>query len=184
MAVQGDPDTALIVVDMQNMFVDTGGVSTVDAVNERVASAVERGWPVFYTRDVAPVDRPADASFELHPRLDVRGVVVPKGPGKDGGFSGFVLAGDGPGAGGLGPLAGHLRDAGVRSVLVVGIAADVCVAATARDAVRLGYNATVDLDATAFVGAHPDGRAGAVAELRDAGVSVLDSAVDRVGVEQ
>jgi nicotinamidase/pyrazinamidase len=172
-------DTALVVVDMQNLFVDIGGEKVVDAVNEQVARADEHGWPVYYTRDYAPNDLPTDdPALDLHPKLDVRGTVVPKGPGKNGGFSGFLLApelgnDEGPGAGGLSPLAGLLRAAGVRTVLVVGIAADVCVAATARDALRLGYEVTVVLGATAFVGAHPHGNEAAVAELRAAGVTVV-----------
>lgn len=99
--------------------------------------------------------------------------MVPKGPGRSGGFSGFVLAGQGPpGAGGLSPLAGHLRAAGVDAVVVVGLAADVCVSATAIDARRLGYTVTVPLTATAFVHAHPGGDDAAIAELRAAGVTV------------
>ncbi|SUA43410.1 isochorismatase family protein [Nocardia africana] len=69
----------------------------------------------------------------------MRGAVVDKGPGKRGGFSGFV---PGPvlkpqqdyGGGSLGPLVGSVRDSGTGSVTVVGIATDVCVAAAARDA--------------------------------------------------
>lgn len=86
--------------------------------------------------------------------------MVEKGPGRSGGFSGFVLlrlAGC-PGAGGLGGLAGGLAGAATSHVTVVGIAADVCVSATAADAARLGYPTTVALAATAFVGAHPDGQ--------------------------
>lgn len=79
-----------------------------------------------------------------------------------------------PGAGGLSALAEHLRRAGTTRVTVVGIAADVCVAATARDAVRLGYPTTVALAATAFVGAHPDGDGAAVNDLRAAGIDITD----------
>lgn len=174
-----DQDAALVVVDMQNLFVDIGGEEVVDAVNEQVAWAQERGWPVFYTRDYAPSELSTDdPALDLHPKLGLRGPVIPKGPGRNGGFSGFVLAPEvgpdaGPGAGGLSPLAGLLRAAGVRSVVVVGIAADVCVAATARDALRLGYDVTVARGATAFVGAHPGGDEAAVAELRAAGVTVV-----------
>jgi nicotinamidase/pyrazinamidase len=103
---------------------------------------------------------------------------VPKGPGKHGGFSGFVLLaggradGDRPGAGGLGSLAEHLREARVEALVVVGIAADVCVSATAQDARRLGYRVSVPLSATAFVHAHPGGDEGAIADLRAAGITV------------
>lgn len=87
---------ALIVVDMQNLFVAVvgdDGPRVVNAVNQKVAAA--RGNPIFYTRDYAPVDLPDNdpqALTELHPGLDVRGTIVDKGPGKQGCFSSFVLA--------------------------------------------------------------------------------------------
>jgi nicotinamidase/pyrazinamidase len=137
---------------------------------------------VYYTRDYAPVELPPDDpghKTELHPRLEIKGPIVVKGPGKHGGFSGVVLSSppgphDGPGSGGLSELGGLLRRDGVRSVIVVGIAADVCVAATARDARRLGYAVTLPLDATAFVHAHPDGDEEAMAQLRAVGITVVD----------
>ncbi|MBB5916465.1 nicotinamidase/pyrazinamidase [Nocardia transvalensis] len=176
---------ALIVVDMQNLFVDVAGAEgarVLAAVNRQVETAVAQGYPVFYTRDYAPIDLPdgdPENRTALHPDLDVRGQVVDKGPGKRGGFSGFVL---GPvlepqqpyGGGSLGPLLGLLRDSGARSATVVGIAADVCVAATARDAIRLGYEVTVPVEATAFVHAHPGGDGAALADLRAAGVTVVE----------
>lgn len=177
---------ALIVVDMQNAFVAPAGgpgvpgaAEVVKAVNDCVAEVAGR-WPIFYTKDVAPFELPEgdpDGQTELHADLDVRGTVVPKGPGKRGGFSGFVLASEytadaGPGTGALGPLAGLLTESGVDSVVVVGLAADVCVAATARDARRLGYEVTVPLHASAFVHAHPRGDDAAIADLRAAGITV------------
>lgn len=172
---------ALIVVDMQNLFVDAvgeRGPGVLVAVNEEVAVAAGRGQPVCYTRDYAPIELPdGDPRAELHPALDIRGPVVLKGPGKQGAFSGFVLAAEpgpqhGPGGGSIGPLATLLREEQVGSVRVVGIATDVCVAATARDALRLGYPATVALPATAFVHAHPHGDEAAIAELQAAGVVI------------
>jgi nicotinamidase/pyrazinamidase len=180
-----DADTGLIVVDMQNLFVEhvgDAGPQVIEAVNRHVAQAVKDGRPVFYTRDYAPIDLPPgdpEHKTDLHPGLDVAGPVVDKGPGKHGGFSGFVLSPppdphDGPGNGGLSELGGLLRRSAVRSVIVVGIAADVCVAATARDARRLGYSVTVPVAATAFVHAYPDGDAHAMAQLRAAGITVVD----------
>lgn len=181
---------ALIVVDMQNAFIAPvgspavpGAAEVVKAVNGCVAEVADR-WPIFYTKDVAPFELPEgdpDGQIELHADLDVRGTVVPKGPGKRGGFSGFVLASEytsdvGPGTGALGPLAGLLAESDVDTVVVVGLAADVCVAATARDARRLGYRVTVPLHATAFVHAHPGGDAAAIADLRAAGITVTGAA--------
>jgi nicotinamidase/pyrazinamidase len=53
----------------------------------------------------------------------------------------------------------------------------VCVAATARDARRLGYQVTIPLAATAFVHAHPQGDDAALAELVAAGVVVDEAAL-------
>lgn len=182
--------SALIVVDMQRAFIDPDGLlavagaeEVVKAVNRRVAAAVEAGSPVFYTRDFEPTELPEGdpgGQAELHPDLDVRGTVVSKGPGRGGGFSGFVLLPSSPergrpGAGGLSDLAGLLAEAGVEEVTAVGLAADVCVAATARDARRLGYRARLDLGASAFVHAHPGGDGAAVDELRSAGVEVIEA---------
>jgi nicotinamidase/pyrazinamidase len=173
------PRTALIVVDVQRGFVEAVGADAprvLHEVNLLVDAAVEARHPVFYTRDVAPFAVPEgdpDGLTELHPDLDVIGTVVEKGPGRRGSMSGFLLAGgSAPGRGGIGPLAAALQRTGVAAVTVAGIAADVCVAATARDAVRLGYAATIPLAATAFVHAHPEGDDAAVAELRAAGVTV------------
>jgi len=178
--------SALVVVDMQNAFIDPGGAlpvahadDVVHAVNRRVAMAVREGHPVFYTRDIAPTEMPAgdpDGLTDLYAGLDVRGHVVDKGPGRLGGFSGFVLSAihsdGGPGDGGLSRLGPLLREHRVEHVTVVGLAADVCVAATARDAHRLGYDVTIPLAATAFVHAHPRGDQAAVDELAAAGVVV------------
>ncbi|WP_020502036.1 isochorismatase family protein [Sciscionella marina] len=89
---------ALIVVDMQNLFVELVSgefPKIVYAVNEQIAGAVARGDPVFYSRDYAPVDLPEGdprGRTLLHPELDVRGEVFEKGPGNRGNFSAFLLA--------------------------------------------------------------------------------------------
>lgn len=176
---------ALIVVDMQNLFVDLvgeQGTRAVNIVNRYVSTAVDSGDPVFYTRDYAPIELPEndpEKRTQLHADLDIRGTIVDKGPGKSGNFSGFlhapVLRAQEPyGGGSLGMLVEALRRSAAQRVTVVGIAADVCVAATAMDAMRLGYPTTIPLEATAFVHVHPDGDQAAVADLRAAGISVLD----------
>ena len=44
-----------------------------------------------------------------------------------------------------------LRESGVKRVVVVGLATDYCVLATALDAIRLGFTTTVLRDAVAAV---------------------------------
>lgn len=178
--------TALVVVDMQNAFIADGAPLRIDqapdvvhAVNSWVGWAADHGWPVLYTRDIEPTDLPdgdPQRLTDLYGKLDLRGEVVDKGPGRLGGFSGFVLssvhAAGSPGDGGLSRLATALVQHDVEHIMVVGLAADVCVAATARDARRLGYEVTVPLGATAFVHAHPSGDDAAIAELTNVGVDV------------
>lgn len=69
------------------------------------------------------------------------------------------------------PLADWLRERGVDSVEVVGIATDHCVRATALDAIREGFATTVRLDLTAGV-AVLTVRA-ALAQLREAGATLI-----------
>lgn len=178
-------DTALIVVDMQNAFTAPTAAWPWTAPTESRAPSTPgstepsaTAGPSSTPGDIAPTELPAgdpDKQTDLDPGVRVRGTVVPKGPGQQGGFSGFVLTRDAPGAGGLSALPALLREAQVASVVVIGLAADVCVAATAQDARRLGYHVTVALDATAFVHANPDGDAAALDELRNAGITISDA---------
>jgi nicotinamidase/pyrazinamidase len=170
---------ALVVVDMQRTFVESvpAGERVLAAVNARAERCRDHAQPVLYTRDIQPDGRPpGHESFQLHPGLVVCGTIVEKGPGRAGGFSGFVRqrADAAPGAGGLSELAPRLLAAQVTELTVVGLAADVCVAATAADAALLGWRTTLDLRASAFVHAHPHGDRAAVADLRAAGVNVIE----------
>ena len=72
------------------------------------------------------------------------------------------------------PLAGFLRSRGVKAVDVVGIATDYCVKATALDAVREGFDTTVI--ASLCVGINPDSITQALkVDLPAAGVNVTDT---------
>jgi nicotinamidase/pyrazinamidase len=70
-------------------------------------------------------------------------------------------------------LGGYLRNQDVEAVVLVGLALDVCVQATALDAVKLGFATTVVEDGTRPVS--PNSRDETVARLREEGVRVLDS---------
>ena len=65
-----------------------------------------------------------------------------------------------------------LRDQGVERVVVVGLATDYCVKATALDAVRLGYETHLLTDAIAAVDLALDDGARAIEEMAAAGVAV------------
>lgn len=193
-----DDTTALVVVDMQNDFVHPDGSLSVDGadgvidrVNAEIVAARTAGATVAFTQDWHPPDTPHfverggtwpphcvrdtwGASF--HDALDVGPdpVVVRKGTGHEDGYSGFTVhdlttATDEPTA-----LDSLLRGHGVRRVVVVGVATDVCVRATALDAVRLDYETVLVPGATAPVELEPGDGERAVQEMADVGVSLAD----------
>jgi nicotinamidase/pyrazinamidase len=188
------PGTALVVVDVQHDFASPdgglfvpGGDAVVRVVDAEVRAALAAGATVIYTQDWHPPSTPHFAKdggtwpvhcvadtwgAELHDELTVEGPVVRKGVDGGDGYSGFSVRDPISGAEEATELGALLDDAGVRRVVVVGLAGDVCVKATALDAVRLGYEVEVPLPATAFVEVQPGEGERAVAELRDAGVQV------------
>ena len=72
-------------------------------------------------------------------------------------------------------LAGFLRELGVTAATVVGLATDYCVAATALDAVELGFGARVFLPACRAVGAPPGHTEKTLERLRQAGVTLIEN---------
>jgi nicotinamidase/pyrazinamidase len=190
-----DPQSALVVVDVQNDFADpggglyvAGGEQVVPVVNAQVGAARAAGAPVFYTQDWHPPTTPHFAKdggvwpvhcvqdtwgAELHPDLRVDGPVVRKGTGGEDGYSGFSVRDPVSGAESATRLGSLLDEAGVRRVVVVGLAGDVCVKATALDARRLGYESVVPLAGTRFVNLSPGDGERAVDDLRQAGVLVV-----------
>jgi nicotinamidase/pyrazinamidase len=192
--VRYDRSTALVVVDVQNDFADPGGslyVSggewVVDAVNAEIGKAGDAGADVVYTQDWHPPRTPHfvtdggpwpvhcvrdtwGASF--HPRLHVAGPSVHKGTAGEDGYSGFTMADPVTGEQSSTGLDELLRERGVERVVVVGLALDYCVKATALDAVRLGYGCTVVRGATAPVEVHEGDGDRAEQELAAAKVAI------------
>ena len=68
-----------------------------------------------------------------------------------------------------------LRERGVSRVVVAGLATDYCVKATALDAARLGFSATVLTDAIAAVDLAAGDGERALAEMAEAGVELTRS---------
>jgi nicotinamidase/pyrazinamidase len=81
-------------------------------------------------------------------------------------------------------LAEFLRQRGVNSVFVCGLATDYCVKHTAIDAQRAGFETHVILDASRGIEAAPGDIARAIDAMRHAGVQVLSSADARRIVAQ
>lgn len=194
MTVEHGPRTALVVVDVQNDFADPDGslyvrdsAAAIEAVNAAVKAARDAGSTVVYTQDWHPPDTPHFAKdggtwpvhcvagtwgAELHPDLVVDGERVRKGTGGEDGYSGFTMADPETGATSSTGLAELLRSRDVESVVVVGLATDYCVKATALDAVELGFPATVITDAVRAVELEPGDGQRALDEMRAAGVAL------------
>ena len=168
-----DDHTALVVVDVQNDFSDPdgslfveGGPRVVQRTNEEIAAASAAGAFVVYAQDWHP---PATPHFdtdggtwpvhcvrdtwgaEFHPDLTVDGPVVRKGTGGEDGYSGFMMADPMTGETSPTGMGDLLEERNIERVVVVGLALDVCVKATALDAKSLGFTTTVVADATAPV---------------------------------
>ena len=189
-----DPRTALVVVDVQNDFADpagslfvAGGEEVVRAANTEIEAARSGGATVVYTQDWHPPTTPhfdTDGGTwpvhcvrdtwgaELHPGLIADGPIVPKGTGGEDGYSGFSM--QDPDSGEVSPTGLHelLGQHDIERLVVVGLALDVCVKATALDAVGLGYDTTVVLAASAPVELQAGDGERAVTEMRDTGVAV------------
>jgi nicotinamidase/pyrazinamidase len=190
-----DERTALVVVDVQNDFADPagslhvpGGDEVVAEVAELVRRAGAAGATVVYTQDWHPERTPhfADAGgrwpvhcvrgtwgAELHPDLPVEGPVVRKGTGPEDGYSGFTVRDLTTGEDQATDLRAVLDEAGAQRLVIVGLARDVCVAATALDGRRHGYPVTVVLAATRPVEVTPGDDARARAEMEAAGVALV-----------
>ncbi|MPZ99692.1 MAG: isochorismatase family protein [Dehalococcoidia bacterium] len=186
--------TALVVVDVQNDFADPsgglyvqGGETIIERVNEEVAAARAAGAFVVYTQDWHPESTPhfqKDGGVwpvhcvmdtwgaELHPDLHIQGDVLRKGTGGEDGYSGFTVRDPESGAEAPTALERMLRERGVERIVVVGLAADVCVKATALDGRATGLATTVLRDATRGVGVEPGDTERAFAALEGAGVTV------------
>ncbi|MGZ3642072.1 MAG: isochorismatase family protein [Candidatus Limnocylindrales bacterium] len=183
-----DEFSALVVVDVQNDFADpqgslyvAGGEEVVRAVDREIAAARAAGALVVYTQDWHPADTPHFAKdggvwpvhcvqdswgAEFHPGLDVDGPVVRKGANGEDGYSGFTMRDPVSGETTPTELADLLRQRRIERVVVVGLATDYCVKATAIDARMLDFATTVVADAIAAVNLRPGDGERAIRELQ------------------
>jgi nicotinamidase/pyrazinamidase len=183
---------AVIVVDVQNDFCE-GGSLPVDGGSEVARLISARLAAGGYEHAVATRDHHVDPGghfsaspdfvdswpahcvvgtpgLAFHPALDTSHLEAVFDKGEyAAAYSGFEGCYDGV------HLGDWLRQRGVDSVEIVGIATDHCVRATALDAVREGFRTTVRLDLTA--GVSPDTVAAALDQLRSAGVALVGDPV-------
>lgn len=184
--------SALVIVDVQNDFCEGGSLAVEGGaeVAGRISTYVRSGlggyahvvttadwhidpgdhwsaepdftnsWPVHCEVGTAG----ADFHPDLGPALERVEAVFRKGE-HEAAYSGFEGA-DETGAN----LADWLRDRGVDTLDVVGLATDYCVRATALDAVRAGFTTRLLTDLAA--GVAPESTKAALTELAGAGVQV------------
>jgi nicotinamidase/pyrazinamidase len=191
-----DAATALIVVDVQNDFADpagslsvAGGDAVIPTINAEIERAVGAGGVTVFTQDWHPESTPHFAKDGgpwpvhcvaetwgafLHPDLAVPDGAprIRKGVNGEDGYSGFTMRDPTTGEEIATELDGLLRDQGVERVVVVGLATDYCVKATALDAVRLGYETHLLTDAVAAVDLAPGDGELALDEMAAAGVGL------------
>src|SRR5919107_4154657 len=177
---------ALIVVDVQNDFCPGGtlavshGDEVVEPLNKLIDEFLERGAPVYKSRDWHPAATKHFATYggtwpvhcvqntrgaEFHPELsdDPRVRVVSKGLGDEDNYSAF----DGT------RLAEELRREGVGEVWVGGLATDYCVKNTVLDALRAGFKVRALSEAMRAVNLKPGDDTRALEEMRAAGAEVV-----------
>jgi len=178
---------ALIVVDLQNDFTpgEPGGALAVPhghAIASRVNELARSGRfeLVVATRDWHPPDHSqfddqggswpvhcvqGTEGAELHPDLDRHVIDVILDKGQHSGSDGYSAFEDTS-------LAETLRARGVDSVTVVGLATDVCVLNTGRDALREGFHVTVDREGTRGIDLEAGDSERALEELRGLGATI------------
>jgi nicotinamidase/pyrazinamidase len=194
-----DATTALVLVDVQNDFADPagslsvkGGDQVIPIVNGEIAMATSAGALVVATQDWHPESTPHFAKdggiwpvhcvadtwgAQLHPDLAVPDDAprIHKGANGEDGYSGFTMRDPTTGAEIPTELDRLLRDRAIKRVVVVGLATDYCVSATALDAARLGYDTATLTDAIAPVNLQPDDGERALESMRGAGVAMWSS---------
>jgi nicotinamidase/pyrazinamidase len=194
-----DRRTALIVVDLQNDFADPmgalyvhGGEQVVPVANAEIEKARAAGALVVYTQDWHPPTTPHFAKdggtwpvhcvrgswgAELHPLLaqpalsgETLRKVVRTGTGNEDGYSGFEAPAEGDAR--RSRLEQLLRDHGTERLVVLGLATDYCVRATALDALALGFPTTVLSGGVRAVDLQPGDGGRALEEMRRAGATI------------
>lgn len=178
---------ALIAVDVQNDFLPggslavAGGGDVIPALNRYIALFSSKGLPVYATRDWHPPDHcsfrrqggpwpqhciagTAGAAFPATLKLPPGTRIISKADARlQDAYSGFEGT----------SLHALLQSAGIRRVLVGGLATDYCVLNTVKDALRLGYTTLVAEDAVRAVDVQPGDGTRALEEMRRLGAVAI-----------
>lgn len=161
---------ALLIVDVQNDFLPGGslavpkGDEVIPAFHRYIELVQSKGLPIFATRDWHPEDHCSfkeqggawpphciidseGARFASELRLPESAVIISKGAEiDDDTYSGFQRT----------DLDEGLRSAGIRRLLIGGLATDYCVLHTVKDALEHGYEVILLEDAIRAVNVQPE----------------------------
>ena len=189
-----DKKRALLVVDVQNDFCPGGTLAVADGdqvvspLNKLIEEFLERGEPVFKSRDWHPTQTKHFQAYggawpvhcvqntkgaEFHPDLiddkDIR--IVSKGLGDTDCYSAFDET----------DLELQLHRLGVEEVWVGGLATDYCVKSTVLDALEKGFRVKALENAMRAVDVKPGDGDRAIAEMRAAGAEMVKEQVQEAG---
>jgi nicotinamidase/pyrazinamidase len=183
------PESALIIVDVQNDFCPGGslavpeGDQVVPPLNTLIRRFRQVRHPIFATRDWHPeghasfveqggpwpphcVQNTAGARFHPDLEVDEHVTIISKATAvEQDAYSGF----DGT------DLGEQLKQQGVRKVFIGGLATDYCVKATAQDALQEGFDVYIVEDAVRGVDLRPGDSRRALDELTRAGARIVTS---------
>jgi nicotinamidase/pyrazinamidase len=177
---------ALIVVDVQNDFCPGGALAVAEGdqvvapLNKLIEEFLERGEPVFKSRDWHPDKTKHFAAYggtwPVHCVQNTKGAefhsdlidnqhirVVSKGLGDEDSYSAF----DGT------DLALQLRRLGVEELWIGGLATDYCVKQTALDGLKEGFKVKALENAMRAVEVTPGDGERALAEMKAAGAEIV-----------
>jgi len=182
------PKRALLVVDVQNDFCPGGalavprGDEVVEPLNKLIDKFLERGEPVYKTRDWHPPETKHFVAYggtwpvhcvqntegaEFHPQLkdDPRIHVVSKGLGDTDCYSAFDETN----------LAAQLRDEGIEEIVVGGLATDYCVKETVLAGIKEGFKVKALENAMRAVELQPGDGERAIQAMRAAGAQIVNT---------
>ena len=174
--IRGD---ALVIVDSQNDFLPGGALAVPQSdeilpiVNDYIAAFEKRRLPIYMTRDWHPPDHFSfkeyggpwpthcvagtdGAAFSAELKLTAPATIVSKATTPDlECYSDF----------GTTNFEADLRVSGVSRLFIGGLATDYCVLSTVKDALALGFNTFLLVDAIRGVNVHPDDSQNAEQEM-------------------
>lgn len=193
MSITINKHTALVVVDVQNDFCPGGalavpdGDTVVPVLNRYIQLFRKAGGQIVYTRDWHPRDHSSfkaqggpwpphcvqgtdGAKFHANLIPPVEAEVVSKADKNDEAYSFFQGTN----------IAEKLRQQGIKTLLVGGLATDYCVKETVLDGLRFGFNVYHLDDASKGVNVKPDDSDRALQEMVSKGakrITISDLAV-------